>query len=279
MKYYEIVECANFDEFMSGVDNYINRGWIFRGHKKDSWELQHRFERACDRLNVFGGDRTRVESNMIREFKRRLHHYTTNTPARDATDEWLALMQHHGTPTRLLDFTYSPYVATYFAFEYAEAESNVAIWAINNGWFSEQLKHREIKDKYTAYRSLREEYGSFNDIFMRPKPVKLILSVNPFRLNERLAYQRGLFLCPGDVSASMEENLAAYGDNDKIAEHIIQFTIPTGLNNKHTIEVLEHLDTMNISRITLFPGLDGFAQSLEPRINSLFLGQGSDENF
>lgn len=274
-KYYKPVDCSNFKEFLSEVDSKINNGWVFRGHQGDSWELQHRFERACTRLNVFGQDRIRVENNMIREFKRRLHHYTANVPDKNANDEWLALMQHHGAPTRLLDFTYSPYVAAYFAFESAEANSNVAIWAVNFEWLAEQVENinQDINEKYTTYRISREEYAEyFNDIFMRKKPVKLLLTVNPFRLNERLAYQRGVFLCPGDVSASLEENLSVY-TKTTLAEHIIQYKIPTGLNNDNTIEALEFLDSMNISRITLFPGLDGFAQSLENRINSLFLRQ------
>jgi len=238
--------------------------------------LRHGFERACTRLNVFGQDRIRVENNMIREFKRRLHHYTANVPAKNATAEWLALMQDYGAPTRLLDFTYSPYVAAYFAFEFAEANSNVAIWAVNDGWFAEQWNSlpKGLKDKYDIYRDSREEYGEyFDDIFMRKRLKRLFLPVNPFRLNERLAYQRGVFLCPGDVSASLEENVSVYEDNAKLAEHIIKYIIPTGLKNENTIETLEYLDTMNISRITLFPGLDGFAQSFEPRIHTLFFRQ------
>lgn len=41
-------------------------------------------------------------------------------------------MHHHGAPTRLLDFTYSIYVATYFAAE--NAERDAAVWAIDGRW-------------------------------------------------------------------------------------------------------------------------------------------------
>ena len=95
-KYYNTVPCRTFNKFLSNIHDFVNKGWIFRGHLVDSWELQHNFERACIRFNVFGEHRTRVETNMIREFKRRLHHYTANTPSKNATDKWLALMQHHG---------------------------------------------------------------------------------------------------------------------------------------------------------------------------------------
>jgi len=275
-KYYKAIPCSNLKIFLSKVRSKINNGWAFRGHSEDCWELQHSFERACSRFNVFDKDRIRVETNMIREFKRRLHHYTVNTPSRYATDEWLALMQHHGAPTRLLDFTYSPYVAAYFAFECAKANQNVAVWAVDYDWFSKRLKYidKEKNDKYRKYLESREEHEKNFDAIFRPKnPTKFVLTVNPFRLNERLAYQRGVFLCPGDVSVSFEENLSIYGDKAKLTRHLIKYTMPTGSDNENTIEALEYLDTMNINRITLFPDLDGFAQSFEPRINSLFLRQ------
>ena len=43
--------------------------------------------------------------------------------------QWLALMQHHGAPTRLLDFTWSPYVAAFLALE--RAVDDAAVWAIH----------------------------------------------------------------------------------------------------------------------------------------------------
>ena len=58
------------------------------------------------------------EERTLRIFKRKAHHFLDRTPAEEEEFEWLALMQHHGAPTRLLDFTWSPYVAAFFALEY-----------------------------------------------------------------------------------------------------------------------------------------------------------------
>lgn len=276
MEYFHTEPCNDFNDFLSKVDKLLKKWWIFRGQQKDFWCLAHRFERACNRFGVLGRDRIRVEENMIREFRRRLYQYTANTPAQDAKDEWMALMQHHGAPTRLLDFTYSPYVAAYFAFEFADPNCKVAIWAVNAGWFANKLKNvsEEFSKKYENYRDYREKYRKyFNDIFMSKRPKKFLVAVNPFRLNERLAYQRGVFLCPGDVSVSLMDNLSVFTGNKRIREQVIKFSIPTGPKNENTIEALEILDSMNISRITLFPDLDGFAQSFEPRTIPLFVKQ------
>jgi FRG domain len=47
------------------------------------------------------------EGRLIREFQRKAHHYPATVPDLDDTLESLALMRHHGAPTRLLDWIYS----------------------------------------------------------------------------------------------------------------------------------------------------------------------------
>lgn len=81
--------------------------------------------------------------------------------------------------------------------------------------------------------------------------------INPFRLNERLRIQRGVFLIPGDISKSLIANLEAHPKYDD-PKHIIKIVIP----GSETRNVLKQLWNMNISRASLFPGLDGYAQSL-----------------
>jgi hypothetical protein len=83
-----------------------------------------------------------------------------------------------------------------------------------------------------------------------------VIPVNPYRLNKRLTIQRGLFLCPGDVSTSFENNLLSM---NKSKDNVIKYRIP----QKRKYEFLEKLFSINISRTTLFPGLEGYAQSLK----------------
>src|SRR5947199_6187239 len=93
------------------------RGWLFRGERCTSWELKTSLERCCDRLGIRPGLRRTIEDRTIREFRRAYHQFARHLPDREAIVEWLSIMQHHGAPTRLLDFTYSIYVAAYFAVE------------------------------------------------------------------------------------------------------------------------------------------------------------------
>lgn len=91
--------------------------WAYRGHSCPKCGVSSTFERACDARDVPAGERPDVEVKLVREFARKahLHLAPSELPAPDDTLEWLSLMQHHGAPTRLVDWTYSLPVALFFA--------------------------------------------------------------------------------------------------------------------------------------------------------------------
>jgi hypothetical protein len=101
---------------------YMGHDWLFRGQRSHSWELETSLERCCNRQKISPQHRSRIEQELFREFRRTYQQYSQHIPDLDSAIEWLSLMQHHGAPTRLLDFTYSIYVAAYFALEAADGE-------------------------------------------------------------------------------------------------------------------------------------------------------------
>jgi len=107
---------------------------------------------------------------------------------------------------------------------------------------------------------------------------RLVVAVEPERMNERLAAQQGLFLFPFDLGASFEENLAETFRLDptclKSSGFADRATLPMStlanicilkivLPKAYHVAAIEDLRKMNISTATLFPGLDGFARSLQ----------------
>ena len=244
------------------IRGHQHDGWIYRGHTRACWQLETTLDRCCDRHKVPSGDRARVERELLREFRRAYHQYAAHVPPRDGVLEWLALMQHYGAPTRLLDFTYSIYIAAYFAVE--KARQDCAVWAFNTDWALEEASARlralgkpeELISELQKPNTESTEQA-VSSLLVDSPSAHAAWPVNPFRLNDRLRIQKGVFLAPGAVDVTFMQNLASMPGHHDPA-NLIRIVIPVTLVS----EVLADLFLMNITRRSLFPGLDGYAQEL-----------------
>lgn len=203
-------------------------------------------------------DAVQLEYGLLRRFKRQCHHYITSLPEEKDTMEWLALMQHYGAPTRLLDWTHSFFVALYFAVALSKKES--AIWAVQNELLVDTVHTILPTDASEALKNDRNARKSetFDKVFRQGIP--LVCPIKPYRFNDRLIIQQGAFLCPGDISRSFEDNLTASLSQSNTPSKITKIIIADKLDLRKNI--LKNLHHMNMNAATLFPGLAGFAQSL-----------------
>jgi hypothetical protein len=97
------------------------------------------------------------------------------------------------------------------------------------------------------------------------KATLAVLATEPFRMNERVSVQQGVFLVPFSVEHSFFANLKrAVGGEPSATDSL--WRIELALDKTARLKVLEELRKMNISRASLFPGIDGFAQSLTTEI-------------
>jgi hypothetical protein len=243
--------------------------WVFRGQKDCAWGLKSGLERAVEEFGIDAELTPDLERGLLRRFKRQCFHYVSDPPQEKDYLEWLALMQHHGAPTRLLDWTYSFFVALYFAIEAAQNDQ-CAVWALNTSWMPNPF--RAILERNTdALQAWELDPGilrgeTFQTLFMRKPPIALVGAVTPQRLNARLVIQQGVFLCPGDISRTFEDNLTALlSESESDAKtNFIKVTVRFDPGAKR--EILLHLQNMNMNSATLFPGLDGFARSLKTQM-------------
>jgi len=195
--------------------------------------------------------------------------------------EWMSLMRHHGAPTRLLDWTRSPYVAAFFAVEEATDDIQSAIWAIDTEAIRTEAIHllseSGVIDQPERSNFSFSDPDVFDRVFLHDTTPAVVAPVQPLRTNERAISQQGLFLCPNTSVWGFELGLkqvlksAREKDEARCRENHGDVSSPDRLfklcikPNART-DLLRELHRMNINYTTLFPGLDGFARSLRTNI-------------
>ncbi len=239
-------------------------GWVFRGQSNAEWGLSRSIERI--QLNGFNDDVLRNHEAYSRlKFESVAHHYLDyqNLPNTDLS--WLSLMQHHGVPTRLIDFSTMPFVALFFAIDgirldEIDDKGNSSLWC---------LPSREMNDVSLGILSKRERHGydelaskfdrksdTFFEEYIDAKCHNLLWITEPRNLNLRLRQQGGTFLISDDLSTpifSQIEHNQSY--NDIVAHKII---IPHSI----VTDLYSTLGKMHISSSQIYPGLDGIGRDI-----------------
>jgi hypothetical protein len=253
--------------------------WGFRGHSDAAWALEPLLERL--KRQYEDAVRTDAEEYAITAFKRRAHHYTSSLPNEEDDLEWLALMRHHGAPTRLLDWTTSPYVAAFFAATEARKDQAFAIWAIDLQAIRSEAVELLAGSGNLLLPTANEranfsfsDRDSFRTVFMHKTHPAIVAPVQPFRTNQRVTSQQALFLCANSIwGFELGLKQVLWSDRDRLAqtpeedgggvrERLYKIVVAPAART----EVLRELHRMNINYATLFPGLDGFSRSLATNI-------------
>lgn len=241
--------------------------WVFRGQQSASDHLVTTLDRSLEAYHLEKKDALRFEDGLLRKFQREAHRFgLSNQPDRDDVLEWLAWMRHFGAPCRLLDCTYSFFIAVFFALE--RVSDGASIWAINadksRRGLEAILEERGSEDARNQYKQdlTFQTRETFRRLFMADEPLPLVATVNPFALNERLVIQQGVFLCPGDISTKLEDLIEqqVLRSDVPIEDICLKYVIKAPPDRRR--EIIANLLRLNITRATLFPGLEGFAASL-----------------
>ena len=233
--------------------------WAFRGQSSDQ-ELSTTFDRVCNEHRVAPSRRPELERVLIREFARKAHLHLPASELPDPGDtlEWLSLMRHYGAPTRLMDWTHSLMVAVHFALA-GDARGHIRyVFAISTAWVNQRAN--QLFDELDKGGERDRDKGGkhFRRFFMSDAPRPFVSTANPYRVNERLALQKGVFLCPADVRRSFDDNLAALGGGPR---RLFRLDLARGC----WLELRDELFRLNIDEEVLFPGIEGLARSLKTR--------------
>lgn len=257
-----------YEELIKYFEAESFENWIFRGQYLE-WKLETALERACENSGLKKKDRPKIEDNMIRQFQRTYDGSDQNEVKTD-TLYCLSVLQHYGGPTRLLDFTYSKYVGIYFATEYANDNKLIdnqkcfAIWCINTKWLDDMEKAfaKIDSEAKNLIKQRREDDNRNDDTYKKLYSDKFAFVgwENPLGLHKRLHLQQGVFLCPDNITKPFEKNLKelqGWSERDNVRK------VECQMDKQELHKFLEGNQRMNISRESLFPGPDGFAQSMK----------------
>ena len=241
----QLQEALFADSWNEGIARFRSN-FVFRGVP--------RVTHALDSSLQTGGF-VAQERHLLTSFRK----YALRSPVHgDWVWNWLSLAKHHGLPTRLLDWTYSPYVAMHFCtYNLKEFDQDGAIWCVDYRKTNELLprKVRKILDEDDANiftTEMLNRVATTLDEFDAMGSDDFVLFFEPPSLDERIVNQFALFSLPSSPKLSLEELLhrrAAYR----------RIIIPAALK----WEIRDKLDQANITERVLFPGLDGLSMWLK----------------
>lgn len=241
------------DQKKDANDRY--RGYyLYRGLPDSSYKLQTSLQRNCG--NKLKGQ---LEKGLLRNFAK----YTATEQMKTEESIWRNMMlgQHHGLPTRLLDWTHSPFMALHFAVEndnFGDIDkADCVVWRIDASEINSKLPEpfqnemRVVGGKIFSIDMINhvadtvEEY----DALVGDKSMAIL---EPPSIDPRMVSQYAFFsIVPNDIN-DIEKFL------DDNTQETVKYIIPKELK----WQIRDFLDESNISERSVYPGLDGVCKWL-----------------
>jgi hypothetical protein len=232
--------------------------WLFRGVSCADFAL----DTSLMRLR---GEFWRLEQHLLRNFRKYAHRETVPF---DDDWNWIALGQHHGLPTRLLDWSYSPYVAMHFATHDLNAyDQDGAVFMVNFQEAHKRLPAEMIEilrsdGSHVFTTELLSQFALTLRDFDRKAAESgcepFVLFFEPPSLDERITNQFAVFSMVSDPKLAFSDWLST---ERSLCRRLI-------IDRRLKWEIRDKLDQANITERVLFPGLDGLSRWLARQYTS-----------
>ena len=229
------ITITSFSDYISYVEHNYSRNHLFRGLKRQSYPLIPKIGRSNYVQKCLGEPEHQLFALQDLEERTMNDFIKMSVPHMDLRDmnpwdQW-TIGQHHGLPTRLLDWTENPLIAAYFATE--DADDDVAVCVID--------------------RMLFNGTDDIPDIFSLPDDDNVLLHI-PSYINARIIAQKGVFTVHKNPTLPLDQTRI----NGECCD-VEQLIIPKSALR----EFVKDLDWFGINRSFIYPGLDGLAYYLD----------------
>ena len=193
------VDIDSLEAFLQLVDEEHKPGWIYRGVADSAFTLLPKVGREIFRPQYS----LNTEKLLLRTFQQRAVRHVNPQPTSEL--EWLAVGQHHGLPTRLLDWTYSPLVALYFAIKDLP-DSDAVVYGRHMSRGSNVFEPFAITEPHKYYPP---------HISPRIPAQHALFTVEPDPTREPVISEGLRILIPGSEKHRMRERLSLLGFHDE----------------------------------------------------------------
>ena len=230
------ITISSFSEYISYVENNYSKQHLFRGLKKKTYPLIPKIGRgsyvqrcSTDPVQRLFDLQDLEELTMGEFVKMSVPHMDLRKM--NSWDQW-TIGQHHGLPTRFLDWTENPLIAAYFATE--DADDDVAVCVTDRTQFNIGT-------------------DDISDVFSLPDGDEVLLHI-PSYINARIIAQKGVFTVHKDPTLPLDQTKI-----NGVLCNVDQLIIPKSVSR----EFVKDLDWFGINRSFIYPGLDGLAYYLD----------------
>lgn len=230
--------------------------YLYRGLSRSNYELITSLGRICK------SEQGKIEKALLNNF----YKYAAQETSPMVRSEWsrMVIGQHHGLPTRLMDWSYSPLVGLHFATSGIDLDSlgknDAALWRIDIAELNQLLpsKYKDTLNQNHAHLftvNMLEKQKI--DLVTYDKDMKKssMLLLEPLSMDQRIISQYSFFLAIPSGISNVESFL------DKKTNNSVKYIIRANL----CWQIRDFLDHINICERVIYPGLDGVAQWLKRR--------------
>jgi hypothetical protein len=263
MQIWDEIKLTDIDAIIKHLLSYEPH-WLFRGQSSDKWFLESSLERMLKPIGWTPEIAKLCEDLALFRFKSKAQLYVSQEKIPESKLGMLSMMQHHNIPTRLLDFTESPFVALFFAFDGVKPEQidNCALWGLDyRNLMKSVLEYIKSKDNSfdKSYNDVQKEQDEVFEKIIDKNSYDVLWTTEPGIFNLRLERQKGSFLVSGNIGKRISDLLPEYFSKTSLKKIII----PAHLSNK----VYLALEQMGINNSRLFSDIDGLGKDIR---NELF---------